>query len=364
MTTVAGGILEALLVGVLLLAGAAKLLDQTGAREAAVGFGVPRRAAPFVALSIPAVELLAAGLLLSRTAEWGALGAAALLSVFAVAIAVALAGKRRPDCHCFGALHSASVSGVTLARTGALAVAAWTAAAFELAATDGNFLNQSLGFLLGEQAPVVAGFAVVALIAFVQGWFILQLLRQQGRLLVRIERLEGLPAHGHTPPGALEVVRPGGAETLPDARLVGSAAPDFTLDSVDGDTVTLNASLADGHQTLMVFVDPQCGPCVELLPTLAGWSHELAGGVTLTVIATGERDAARALADKYGLRGMLLDEDESVMTAFGVYGTPAAVLVGRDGRIASAVASGALPIGDLVKRTAAVERLVAAGAGT
>src|SRR6185312_17010310 len=52
----------------------------------------------------------------TRSARWGALGALILLLLFVIGIAASLARGRRPDCHCFGQLHSAPLGWTTLAR--------------------------------------------------------------------------------------------------------------------------------------------------------------------------------------------------------------------------------------------------------
>lgn len=64
---------------------------------------------------------VAASLILASTAFWGALGTLALLLLFVVGIAANLARGRRPDCRCFGQLHSAPAGWSTLARNGLLA---------------------------------------------------------------------------------------------------------------------------------------------------------------------------------------------------------------------------------------------------
>jgi hypothetical protein len=119
------------LAGVLGVAAVAKLADQPGARRAAVGFGVSERAASPVSLGVPVAELTGAGLLLfPATARWGALVALLLMAFFAAAIGVTLSQGRRPDCHCFGQLHSAPVGWSALARNVVLAAAAaWVAVA-------------------------------------------------------------------------------------------------------------------------------------------------------------------------------------------------------------------------------------------
>src|SRR5215217_883929 len=108
-----------LLVLAFVVASVAKLADRPGSRQAIVDFGVPSTLAAPLGLLLPLGELtVAATLLPASTAWWGALGALALLSVFIVGISINLARGRKPDCHCFGQLHSAPAGWKTLARNG------------------------------------------------------------------------------------------------------------------------------------------------------------------------------------------------------------------------------------------------------
>ncbi len=114
-----------LAVGVLALvmawAAVAKLGDRPGAREAAVGLGVPAGAAAPVALALPALELGSAVLLVvPPTRRAGAALALVLLVAFSAAIAATLRAGRRPACHCFGARSSAPIGPDALARNAAL----------------------------------------------------------------------------------------------------------------------------------------------------------------------------------------------------------------------------------------------------
>src|SRR5687767_6210075 len=107
------------------LAGVAKLSDLKGSRRAIIDFGVPAAIAAPLGLLLPLAELsVAATLLAASTAWWGALGALALLSVFVVGITYNLARGRKPECHCFGQLHSAPAGWKTLARNGVLVAVA------------------------------------------------------------------------------------------------------------------------------------------------------------------------------------------------------------------------------------------------
>ena len=113
------------LAGVFTLAGVAKLSDLEGSRKAIIDFGLPAVLASPLALLLPLAELaVAAALIPASTAWWGALGALGLLMLFVVGISLNLARGRKPDCHCFGQLHSAPAGWKTLARNGVLAAVA------------------------------------------------------------------------------------------------------------------------------------------------------------------------------------------------------------------------------------------------
>src|SRR5215212_6317049 len=113
------------LAGVFAGAGFAKLADRTGSRQAMVDFGLPAALANPLTILLPLAELaVALALIPASTALWGAVGALALLLIFIAGIAINLAGGRKPECHCFGQLHSAPAGWKTLARNGVLAAVA------------------------------------------------------------------------------------------------------------------------------------------------------------------------------------------------------------------------------------------------
>jgi uncharacterized membrane protein YphA (DoxX/SURF4 family) len=114
-----------LLAAVFVVAALGKLADRPGSRQAIIDFGLPSSLAGPFSILLPLAELaVAAALIPTSTAWWGAIGALALLLLFVVAIGVNLARGRKPECHCFGQLHSAPAGWKTLGRNGALAAVA------------------------------------------------------------------------------------------------------------------------------------------------------------------------------------------------------------------------------------------------
>ena len=84
-----------------------------------------------------------------------------------------------------------------------------------------------------------------------------------------------------------------------------------------------------------------------MLDELKAWeASPLKGAPRLLVVSTGDGEANRAL----GLRStILLDETFATGHAFGARGTPSAVLLDPEGRIASPVVAGQSAVLDLAR---------------
>jgi peroxiredoxin len=184
---------------------------------------------------------------------------------------------------------------------------------------------------------LIIGVVLAAVIA-IEGWLLLHLLQQNGRFLSRIEQLE-------------EIF--GGAE-LPAAPVVGlpvgAPAPSFRLTGLYGETMTLDAFRAAGKPIMLLFSDPSCGPCDDLLPDVARWQREHGATLTIPIVSSGTPDENRPKVSQHGLATLLLQEDQEVLDAYQAPGTPSAVLVRADGTIGSPVAVGASAIRALVER--------------
>lgn len=283
------------LTAVFATAGVAKLRDLSGSREAMQGFGVPASLVAPLGVTVPLAELaVAVALLVGPTTTWGALGALTLLAGFSLAIAWNLARGRTPDCHCFGQLHSSPAGPRTLARNAALiALAGFVASQADLA---------------WSALAAAAGFAIAA-----AGWMLSR---------------RATPADSAKPTRGLAV---------------GAPAPSFELPAIEGSTVSLKSLLGPGKPALLVFSDPHCGPCQALAPDVAEWQRLHSDELTIAVIES-RNGSTTGQRDEHGRRSVLLQSESEVADAYGAQGTPTAVLVGTDGRVASSVAGGSAAI--------------------
>jgi len=316
-----------LLAAVFFVAAAGKLLDLAGARRALEEFGVPQQLARVGGPSLPVAELtVAVALVLRPSAVFGAAGALVLLLVFIAGVARAMSRGIAPDCHCFGQLHSEPAGPSTLVRNGLLAAPA----ILVIVAGGGPSLAAALSGLGAVQIALVAMSIVAALLALAvaQMWADTRRLRLE--LTVVAGRPSGLPR--------------------------GTPAPEFALATVRGTDGSLGELLTPERPLVMVFLSTSCGPCLALLPTLAGWQASLAESVSLPAVFVGERDEVERLSDEHGLTLALAQEGMETFEAYALRATPSGVLIDEAGVIASAPAEGVPAIEALIRAAAARAR--------
>src|SRR5690349_13172793 len=108
------------------------------------------------------------------------------------------------------------------------------------------------------------------------GWLLYQLLRQNGRILRRLETLER------------QLARPAGtslpAPAPPPGLPVGTQGPDFRLADLAGS----HRQLSDwrGRRLLLIFFNPGCGFCSRMLPELAALPVDPVGDRPLPLVVT------------------------------------------------------------------------------
>jgi peroxiredoxin/uncharacterized membrane protein YphA (DoxX/SURF4 family) len=308
---------------VFVTAGIGKLLDLEGSRRAIRDFGVPTGLADVAGILLPVAELgVAVALVLRPSAQWAGVAALLLLAAFIGGIANALRHGVAPDCHCFGQLHSEPAGKNTLIRNGVLAVVA----AIVIIKGTGP------GFDTWARTHSAAEFVAVGLGALA-GWLAVLWLQ----LRTEVHQLR-------TDIGMARRI----AATAPPGLPVGTFAPQFAVESMDGDTVTL-ASLHERTPTLLVFASPWCSSCSEIFPSIRRWQQTLRDRLSIAIITAGTAKDNEPLRAEYGLEMILLQEERELYEAYRVRGTPTAMLVDPEGKVASAPAESVFGIEPLVR---------------
>lgn len=118
----------------------------------------------------------------------------------------------------------------------------------------------------------------------------------------------------------------------------GSEAPDFCLPLVEGGQWCLNQYR--GQQVLLVFSDPQCGPCNQLLPQLEEF-HRRAPSAQILIISRGNEAENKRKVSENGLTiPVVLQRQWEISRLYGMFATPIGYMVNEQGIITFGVAIG------------------------
>ena len=344
------------LAAVFLLAGAGKLADPVGWRKALRDFSLPAWIAQPLMVLLPVLEPLVAAALVPASVRlvWSPRRFRAAHRLYDWRRLRHDPG-RKPDCHCFGQLHSAPVGWTTLTRNGVLAViAGW------LASRAPRQLGPDLWawyFTLGAEGRKVAAVAGCAA-AFL---FFRLLVRSRPRSestesplpavdwgedepeegpSVPIKRTTPRPAPRTAPQPAPEVPTPAANTAMGIGLAVGTPAPEFELPGINGVKRSSQSLRKQGADVLLVFLSPFCKPCDSVPSSLVRWARDVGRLPNIVLISRGTAQDNLPKLKEFGTSQVLLQRNSEVAEMYDCVATPAAVLVGADGRIRSELAQG------------------------
>ena len=319
---------------VFIVASVAKIADRQRATGMLADFGVSPRLAPALAIGVAFLELgIAVALLDGPTVWWGGVSALILLVGFSTVIAVNLAQGRAPECRCFGQISAKPIGSATLIRNSVLGALAVVVVAYGRDGAGANTVGWLVKLSTAERLYLVtAGFILAVLV--LEAWLLIRLLAQNGRLALRLEALE-------------QAARTLTADS--EGLAPGTPAPPITLPDIEGNAHTLESLGAAGKPLVLLFIDPDCGPCNALLPEVAGWQGQ-SDHFMLALISRGAVERNRASARHHGLARLLIQQDDEVMQSYHVSATPTVVIVNSAGAIADFPAVGDIAIRGVLAR--------------
>lgn len=138
--------------------------------------------------------------------------------------------------------------------------------------------------------------------------------------------------------------------------LIDKPAPDFALQTVDGDREVTLASLK-GKPTVINFFSTWCLPCEQEHPMLIAAARAYGDRVNFVgIVFEDTRAKVNQWLDRHGGRGypVLIDVGGPAAIAYGVYGVPETYFVDARGVIRSKV-KGALTFGTLQSQLEAMQ---------
>lgn len=148
-------------------------------------------------------------------------------------------------------------------------------------------------------------------------------------------------------------------DRLPAGEVKGKTAPDFSLDTLEGQSVKL--SDYRGKAVLLNFWATWCGPCKVEMPWFVDLQKQY-GSQGLQIIGVAMDDSGRDAIDKFakemGVNYVILQGKEAVGDAYGgVLGLPTTFFIDRNGKIidSSSGLIGKGEIEDNIKKALAVQ---------
>lgn len=118
----------------------------------------------------------------------------------------------------------------------------------------------------------------------------------------------------------------------------GTSAPTFKLPRVD--TGELSLDEYRGQKVLLVFSDPECGPCNLLAPQLEKLARRTPD-IQVIMVSRGEREANRLKVEEQQLTfPVVLQRHWEISRLYAMFATPIAYLIDEHGIIAADVAAG------------------------
>ena len=158
-----------------------------------------------------------------------------------------------------------------------------------------------------------------------------------------LDLAEGSDSIGGTGQGVL-----GGNRTVADSKIArdglaaGTPAPAFVIPRLAGGELSLEQYR--GQKLLLVFSDPNCGPCDELTPRIEEASHR-SDSVQVAMVSRGDEEVNRAKAAEKGLTFPIgLQRQWEISRQYAMFATPIAYLIDENSVIAADVAIGVEPI--------------------
>lgn len=127
----------------------------------------------------------------------------------------------------------------------------------------------------------------------------------------------------------------GAKDTSTETQLL-AKAPDFTVTTISGETVSRESFLASGKPTLVYFMASWCPTCAKNWPSLNQIYTEYGDRVNLVAISIDPTDTQEVLNDlaaKKGLIFPIVPGNPQLMLDFGVKGQATTVGIDSEGNI-------------------------------
>lgn len=133
----------------------------------------------------------------------------------------------------------------------------------------------------------------------------------------------------------LNMGEPNTGSSAKDGPPLGQMAPDFSAETLQGETVTL--ANYTGRAVAYVFVSPTCGPCREMVPQYEALAANAArANVSLVLVSAADTAETQAFADEFKIRLPVLvapPDHNPFIKDYNIPGTPFYCFIDADGKV-------------------------------
>ena len=133
----------------------------------------------------------------------------------------------------------------------------------------------------------------------------------------------------------LERVAPAGALSVNKKLEAGTDAPELSLQTIQGELVTIGGVQKEGKAQLLFFSSPDCPVCKTLMPAVSSMAKQESQIVNLVIASDGDSHDHKQYMKEHGLTEYPYVVSELLGKQYGVAKLPYGVLIDESGKIAS-----------------------------
>jgi len=128
-----------------------------------------------------------------------------------------------------------------------------------------------------------------------------------------------------------ERIAPAGALMISQGPEVGELAPEFELETMSGQMITLGGIAASNKSTLLFFLSPNCPVCNTSIPVLKSIYRSESQWLDIVFASDGEPDAQRVFIEKKRIADFPYVLSTELVMTYQVAKLPFAVLLDEKG---------------------------------
>lgn len=320
------------LFSIFISAGIGKLIDIEGSKKSLKEMGFSNKQIPFLAFTLPIVEIITGiGFLINGLMWFSAAIATILLLSFSIFTAYQIKRGSSADCHCFGAIHSELISPKVIIRN-LLFIFVSIFLLFQREKLQ-NFSFAKLPFELSLY--IIFGLLTIGLLILIS-YYLKENINKQNQILRRLEILS------LTTKADEEILETQNIKNPTEGLPIGTPVPHFQVKDNKGDIVDSFSILQ--KPSVLFFTAPNCELCNLIFPEIESWKEKMKEKFEFIFISNGG-----VIENSEKLDRFFVQKEHEISDLFKTRWIPTAIFINRNKRVASAPAVGDKAILSMLK---------------